>query len=133
MQFRLQLANHKKKDSSVADCFQMMKRLADTMASIGYPLHDEETMSYILAGLDSDYDSLVTSVTTRPEPISLDDLYAHLISYESRQDLNNSEVQIGSSINNAARMNSNSNNNNIGCVGRAPWRGRGRDQGAPSG
>lgn len=90
------------------------------MASIGYPLRDEEIVTYILSDLGLDYDSLVTSVTARFEPISLNDLYAHLISYELRQELNNSEVQIGSSANNVTRGGFNNNNTS----GRGPqWSG----------
>lgn len=55
-----------------------MKSLADTMTSIGYLLRDEEVVTYILAGLGNDYDSLVTLVITRPEPISLNDPYGQL-------------------------------------------------------
>lgn len=51
-----------------------MKNLADTMVAIGMPLREDETISYILVGLGSDYDPLVTSLTTRSENLSLDDV-----------------------------------------------------------
>lgn len=38
----------------------------------------------MLAGHGPEYDSFVTSVTTRLEPISLDQLYGHLLSHKSR-------------------------------------------------
>ena len=40
-------------------------------------------VSYILGGLDSTYDSLVTSITTRVDPISLEDLFSHLLSHDN--------------------------------------------------
>jgi hypothetical protein len=48
----------------------------------GQPTGDSEVTSYILAGLPSDCDSLVTSVTTRLDSISLDDLYGYLSTHE---------------------------------------------------
>jgi hypothetical protein len=39
-----------------------MKKLVDTMATIGNPLTDLEIISYILAGIGDDYDSFTTSI-----------------------------------------------------------------------
>ncbi len=97
-----------KKDLSIVDYFQRIKGLADTLAAIGQPLQEYETVSYILAGLNSDFDPLVTSITTRPEPINLTDLYGYLLSYELRLEHNNSFMQsntANSSVNMATRNN----------------------------
>ena len=59
----------------MSDYFNKVKGLADTLAAIGQPLPDEEVSAYILAGLDSDFDSLVTLVTTNTNLMSLNDLY----------------------------------------------------------
>lgn len=67
---------------SGAEYFAKMKTLADTMASVGQPLRDEELISYILAGLDANYNPLVTSITTRADTMSLNDVYAHLLTFE---------------------------------------------------
>ncbi|KAK1615934.1 hypothetical protein QYE76_021451 [Lolium multiflorum] len=83
VQLRTQLGNTEKKEKSMSEYFHFMKNLADTMASIGYPIGEEETASYILAGLGERYDSLVTSITVS-DNLTLDDLYAHLVSYETR-------------------------------------------------
>lgn len=48
----------------MTDYFWKTKILADTMAVAGRPLSSVEFNIYLLAGLGSDYDSLVTSVTT---------------------------------------------------------------------
>jgi hypothetical protein len=84
MQVHYQLATSKKDNSSVTDYFQKMKLLSDTMAAIGHPLNDFETVSYILAGLGSEYDPFVTSITTRVDPLSLEEIYGHLLAYELR-------------------------------------------------
>ncbi|XP_035546029.1 isoprene synthase, chloroplastic-like [Juglans regia] len=44
------------------------------------PLHHR--MQRLEACLGPDYDSFVTSVTTRVEPLSIEDLYGHLLAYE---------------------------------------------------
>nr|XP_051211370.1 cold shock protein 2-like [Lolium perenne] len=48
-----------------------MKTLADTLDAIGQPLHEEEIISYILAGLGPNYDPLVTSLSVKDD-ITLD-------------------------------------------------------------
>jgi hypothetical protein len=40
---------------------------------------------YLLAGLPADYDPFVTSLTTRSDHLTLDDVYAHLMAFEARQ------------------------------------------------
>jgi hypothetical protein len=86
MQIQMQLTTLQKGDLTAAEYFRKMKRLADTLAAIGKRLEDEEFISYLLRGLPSDYDSLVTSITTRPDAYTISDVYAHLLSYEARQD-----------------------------------------------
>lgn len=76
--------------------------MADTMASIGYPLGEEETASYILAGLGERYDSLVTSITIH-DNLTLDDLYAQLVSYETRNGPVQPVQEISYSSNNVVR------------------------------
>lgn len=75
MQVHFQLATLKKGNSSVIDYFHNMKTLSDTLATCGQPLNDFETVSFLLAGVGSEFDPLVTSVTTRVDPISRDDIY----------------------------------------------------------
>jgi hypothetical protein len=66
-----QLATLKKGNASIADYFQQFTSLTDTLAAVNQPLNDYETVSFLLAGLGTDYDSFVTSITTRVEPLSL--------------------------------------------------------------
>jgi hypothetical protein len=71
MQFRVQLTTFKKCTLSIAHYFQKLKEFANTNAAIDKPLIDCEVVSYILAGLSLEYDSFVTTVTTRLDPILL--------------------------------------------------------------
>jgi hypothetical protein len=59
-----------------------MKSLADEMASAGHKLEDEELVSYILTGLDVNFDPVVSVVTTRVEPFIVAELYTQLVSHE---------------------------------------------------
>jgi hypothetical protein len=81
-----------------------MKGYVDTMASLKHPLTDEEILGYILAGLGAEYESLVASITTRDNPISLNNFFAHLMSGEVRIQCNNSVSDIRSSANAADRQ-----------------------------
>jgi uncharacterized membrane protein YgcG len=98
------LATTQKGSSNVAEYISKMKTLADDMASIGKKLDDEEFDSYILTGLDSDYDSVVSSIAARTEPISFDELYSQLLAHENRLNhQNGGQGSSQSSVNNASR------------------------------
>jgi hypothetical protein len=59
---RIALTTTKKNQLSIAEFYGKMRSLADDMASIGTPLRDDELVSYILAGLDEDYNSVYSAV-----------------------------------------------------------------------
>jgi hypothetical protein len=61
-----------------------MKEFEDTLAAIEKPLNDCEVVSYILSWLNSEYDSFVTTITTWLDPISMEELYGHLLTFESQ-------------------------------------------------
>ncbi|KAF5460168.1 hypothetical protein F2P56_020055 [Juglans regia] len=54
------------------------------MCATGTPLFSDEFTSYLLAGLNSDYDALVISITARLEPRAPEELYSLLLTFESR-------------------------------------------------
>lgn len=82
MQLRYQLSNLKKKDLSVLEYYRKMKGFTNAMASIGNPLSDDEVLGYMLAGLGFEFEPLITSITTRDEPVSLISFYVFLLSGE---------------------------------------------------
>jgi len=86
---RMALANASKGTSTISDYFTKMKSLGDEMASAGRKLEDEELVSYILSGLDQEYDPIVSAVAARVEPISVNELYAQLVSFEQRMEARN--------------------------------------------
>lgn len=53
------------------------------MSATGTLLSFAEFVSYLLVGLNSDYDAFVASVTTRIEPLSPEELYGLLLTHEN--------------------------------------------------
>ena len=82
MNIHYQLAILKKGNSSIADYFHKFTHLTDTLAAVDQPLPHHEAFSFLLVGLGSDYDSLVTSVKTQLHSMSLEDLYGHMLNHE---------------------------------------------------
>jgi glutathionylspermidine synthase len=100
---RMALVTTQKGSSTVAEYISKMKTLADEMASAGKKLDDEELTSYILARLDSEYNSIVSSIAARVEPISFGELYSQRLAHENRLDIQNGGQQHSHlSVNNAS-------------------------------
>uniref|UniRef100_A0A2N9ELM4 Uncharacterized protein n=1 Tax=Fagus sylvatica TaxID=28930 RepID=A0A2N9ELM4_FAGSY len=94
MSIHYQLATLRKGDSSIADYYHCFTHLIDTLVAIDQPLPHHKSLSFLLAGLGADYDSLVTSVQTQLTPIALEDLYSHLLSHELRLSHNQPSVNL---------------------------------------
>lgn len=87
MNVRLALTTTKKGAMAISEYVAKMRGLGDEMAAAGKPLDDEEMVAHILNGLGQEYNSLVSSLMTRVEPILLTELYSQLLSFETRLDL----------------------------------------------
>uniref|UniRef100_A0A2N9I0S6 Reverse transcriptase Ty1/copia-type domain-containing protein n=2 Tax=Fagus sylvatica TaxID=28930 RepID=A0A2N9I0S6_FAGSY len=94
MNIHYQLATLKKGNSSVADYFHKFTHLTDTFAAVEQPLPHHEALSFLLAGLGSDYNSLITFVKTQVQPMTLEDLYGHMLSHELRLAQNQPTVDL---------------------------------------
>jgi uncharacterized membrane protein YgcG len=81
---RLALATTKKDNMTVAQYYGKMKGLTDEMVAAGKPL-------------DIEYNSLVSALVTRLEPIAPSELYSQLLSFETRL-----ELQLGSGSSSSA-------------------------------
>jgi hypothetical protein len=88
------LTTTQKGSSTVTEYMSQMKSLADDMASARKKLYDEELCSYILAGLDFEYNSLVSSIAARVEPVTLGELYSQMLAFETRLNLQSGASQI---------------------------------------
>ena len=83
----MQLTNCKKGSMTAAAYYAKVKALGDELAAAGRPMQDDELVTFILAGLDFDYNPLMSTVLGRTTPISLSDLYSQLLAYDARLQL----------------------------------------------
>uniref|UniRef100_A0A803Q3J9 Integrase catalytic domain-containing protein n=1 Tax=Cannabis sativa TaxID=3483 RepID=A0A803Q3J9_CANSA len=84
LQIRGLLQSTKKGSSTVDDYILKMKGYADHLAAAGQAISDEDLALYILGGLGSEYESIVVSLTSRSEPLTLQELQFMLHSHEVR-------------------------------------------------
>uniref|UniRef100_A0A2N9I3B6 Uncharacterized protein n=1 Tax=Fagus sylvatica TaxID=28930 RepID=A0A2N9I3B6_FAGSY len=84
MNIHYQLSTLKKRDYSIADYFHKFTGLIATLVAIDKPLTEEEQISFLLAGLGSEFESFVTMVQMRTDLLSIEALYGHLLSHELR-------------------------------------------------
>ncbi|XP_016652341.1 PREDICTED: uncharacterized protein LOC107881869 [Prunus mume] len=56
-----------------------MKEIVAGLGAASHPLTDADLMAYILAGLPEEYDSFMTSIETRSDPMSSDELHGFLL------------------------------------------------------
>lgn len=64
------LATTCKGNLSATAYYNKMKGFADELAAAGKPLSDEDFVSYIVTGLDQEYNSFVENMCARSDPIS---------------------------------------------------------------
>ncbi|KAA8519374.1 hypothetical protein F0562_013630 [Nyssa sinensis] len=83
-QIRFQLTNFTRGEQSITDYFSKVRLLADSLAATGNLIFEKELISCILNGLGPTYESFLTSITTRSDPLTSHDLYQLLLIHESR-------------------------------------------------
>ncbi|XP_071678436.1 uncharacterized protein [Lolium perenne] len=101
---RTKLNQCRKDDKSGQAYLDEIKSLSDEMAAAGKPMDTVDVISYILAGLDDDYDGFVAAITAlmkAEKNVSLSDVYSRFMSYESRMEARNGGG--GASVNAAHR------------------------------
>ena len=69
-------------DDSASTYLQKAKALFDELAAAGRPISMAEFNLYVFRGLHSDFKDLVTSLSTKADPISYTDLHSHLLTHE---------------------------------------------------
>ncbi|KAA8531836.1 hypothetical protein F0562_006447 [Nyssa sinensis] len=98
MHTQYSLATLKKGSETITEYFHKAKVLSASLNAAGHPLSPHEFNIYLLAGLGSDYDSIVTSITTRPEPLTSAQIYNYLLNHESRLNHQTQSLLFGSSV-----------------------------------
>ncbi|KAF5472556.1 hypothetical protein F2P56_009267 [Juglans regia] len=81
---KFQLATLRKGPESVSDYYNRAKSLVASLSAAGHVLSNSKFSISSLAGLGTEYESLVTSLTTRADTISSSQLYSYLLNHESR-------------------------------------------------
>jgi hypothetical protein len=64
-----------------------MCHCVDDLAASGAPLHDDELVAYLMAGLDEDFNAIFTTMVAWVDPVSPNELYAQLLSFEQHTNL----------------------------------------------
>jgi hypothetical protein len=127
---RIALATTRKGASTMTEFYFKMKSYADEMAASGQNLGDEEFVAYVLTGLDEEiYNSFVSSIVTRVEPISSAELYSQMLAFELRLMKQAANTSYTSSSANAASRERGA----PWTRGGSPSRGRGRSSGSGRG
>jgi hypothetical protein len=91
-----------KGEQSVVAYYNKMIDFADEMVAAGKPLEDEDFISYVLGGLDQDYNSFIENVVGKTK-ISLGSMHSQLLVAEAGLEHQSSQSQYQSSVNSASR------------------------------
>ena len=94
LQLHIQLQSIKKNSLTMGEYFAKIKRVADNLVAVGQPISNDDKMMYLLAGLGSNYDPVVASVTSKPDSFSLQEIQAILLNQEARLEQLHSEKSI---------------------------------------
>ena len=68
--------------------------MATELAAAGFALWDDDVIAYLLVGLGPEYDPFVTPMTTKSDALTLDAVFAHLMTFEARQLQHQAELQL---------------------------------------
>lgn len=128
MRVHYQLATLKKGSETNAEYYQHAKLLRDTLATSGKTLSSIEFTTFLLVGLGTNYDSVVTSIITRVDPLTSTQVYSHLLTHESRLALQHSNLttSVELTANSTSKQSFNNNNRGKGSVRGRGNRGCGR-------
>ncbi|KAE9601530.1 hypothetical protein Lalb_Chr13g0298801 [Lupinus albus] len=83
-QIRYQLRSISQGSTSIYAFLSKIKNLVDALVFIGKPILVTEHIDYILDGLNEEYQPIITSVESQPEPPTLHNLESFLLTFESR-------------------------------------------------
>jgi hypothetical protein len=85
MNLRVAIANTKKLEKTTSEFLPVMQQIADELVAAWRHVPEDEQVSYILAGLGANYNSMVVAFGVVTTTISLNYLYAHIHAYDERQ------------------------------------------------
>lgn len=66
------------------DYLLSIKKIVDTLTSVGFPISDSEHIQIVFDGLSHEYDSIVTSIISRTDLYSIPEIETLLMTIEER-------------------------------------------------
>ena len=123
-QLKLQLRGTKK-TSSMNTYLLEIKKVVDQLAAIGAPVSTEEYIESILDGLPGDYNPLVTSIISRLDPYSIEEMEALLMAVEARIEKTIGHELAASQISSPVQANVAQHQQQVSSSNRGGFRGRG--------
>ena len=81
-QLKIQLKSIKKQGSEASEYLMKIKKIVDSLAAVGSPISEDDHIEAILDGLNEEYSSFITTVISRSNPFSVDELEALLMAQE---------------------------------------------------
>ncbi|KAK6131035.1 hypothetical protein DH2020_035223 [Rehmannia glutinosa] len=84
LHYREQLHSIRKGNQTMREFLSKIKGCVDALKATGEKISQEEHLMYIMSGLGSDYNSVMVSVTSKTEPISIAEVTSLLLTFEAR-------------------------------------------------
>lgn len=125
IQLKTQLQSVKKGNQSITEYIQKIKTSSDNLASAIYPVRDEDLILSTLNGLLAEYGPFKTAITTRTDPINIEELHVLMLYEETNLDGEEHSVADFSSTALLASKQDSSKPMNYYSRGRFGTRGRG--------
>lgn len=109
-----QLTSTRKGNSTATEYFMSIKKLTDELTIAGRAMNFDYIITNVLAGLGTEYDSLVTLVSSR-EDTTLEELYSTVLTSKARINHNNQALALLNALANITTHQHTYNKNGHGC------------------
>ena len=86
MQLKLELHSSQIGSKKISEFLLQIKRIVDSLNVIDELVYEKDHVMYILGGLGTNYLSFVVSITSRTQPIRLEELHSLFLAHEQQMD-----------------------------------------------